>query len=163
MTIALVLTIWCTIFSLVESLMKNCSCAEGLLGETLSRFSIWSLYLTFVLAVGRFIRLQCADIRMRIPYENFPACDRCFILTRLRPVQSISLSTSGTMVEMASFLWKLIVDYRPYMHVAFDPFFLLVHFYYLRSWFISIFKDMKVVLYWECYDASCAARRVAIN
>lgn len=51
-------------------------CAEGLLGETLSKFSTWSLYITFVLAVGRFIRLQCSDIRMRIPYENFPACDR---------------------------------------------------------------------------------------
>jgi hypothetical protein len=48
----------------------------GLIGETLSKFSIWSLYITFVLAVGRFIRLQCSDIRMRIPYENFPACDR---------------------------------------------------------------------------------------
>lgn len=68
------------------SLMEDCSCAEGLLGETMSRFSIWSLYITFVLAVGRFIRLQCADIRMRIPYENFPACDRCCVEIRLRPL-----------------------------------------------------------------------------
>lgn len=50
--------------------------AEGILGETLSKFSIWGLYITFVLAVGRFIRLQCADLRMRIPYENLPSCDR---------------------------------------------------------------------------------------
>jgi hypothetical protein len=49
---------------------------KGLIGETLSKFSIWSLYITFVLAVGRFIRLQCSDIRMRVPYENFPTCDR---------------------------------------------------------------------------------------
>ncbi|CAA6654163.1 unnamed protein product [Spirodela intermedia] len=49
---------------------------QGILGETLSKFNIWSLYLTFVLAVGRFIRLQCADLRMRIPYENLPSCDR---------------------------------------------------------------------------------------
>lgn len=50
--------------------------SEGFLGETLSKFSIWGLYITFVLAVGRFIRLQCADLRMRIPYENLPSCDR---------------------------------------------------------------------------------------
>lgn len=52
---------------------------EGLLGETLSKFSIWGLYITFVLAVGRFIRLQCSDLRMRIPYENLPSCDRYVI------------------------------------------------------------------------------------
>lgn len=50
--------------------------SEGIIGDTLSNFSIWGLYLTFVLAVGRFIRLQCADLRMRIPYENLPYCDR---------------------------------------------------------------------------------------
>lgn len=50
--------------------------AEGILGETLSKFSIWGLYITFVLAVGRFIRMQCSDLRMRIPYENLPTCDR---------------------------------------------------------------------------------------
>jgi hypothetical protein len=49
---------------------------QGFIGDTLSKFSIWSLYITFVLAVGRFIRLQCSDLRMRIPYENFPSCDR---------------------------------------------------------------------------------------
>ncbi|XP_017252550.1 piezo-type mechanosensitive ion channel homolog isoform X2 [Daucus carota subsp. sativus] len=49
---------------------------QGFLGETLSKFSIWGLYITFVLAVGRFIRLQCSDLRMRIPFENLPSCDR---------------------------------------------------------------------------------------
>ncbi|PNY05819.1 protein FAM38B [Trifolium pratense] len=49
---------------------------QGILGDTLSKFSIWGLYITFVLAVGRFIRLQCSDLRMRIPFENLPACDR---------------------------------------------------------------------------------------
>ncbi|PQM34975.1 piezo-type mechanosensitive ion channel homolog isoform X1 [Prunus yedoensis var. nudiflora] len=39
---------------------------QGILGDTLSKFSIW----------GRFIRLQCSDLRMRIPYENLPSCDR---------------------------------------------------------------------------------------
>ncbi|KAK3014136.1 hypothetical protein RJ639_007928 [Escallonia herrerae] len=49
---------------------------QGILGETLNKFSIWGLYITFVLAVGRFIRLQCSDLRMRIPFENLPSCDR---------------------------------------------------------------------------------------
>ncbi|KAL6615200.1 hypothetical protein ACP70R_037470 [Stipagrostis hirtigluma subsp. patula] len=49
---------------------------QGIIGEALSKFSIWSLYITFVLAVARFIRLQCSDLRMRIPYENLPSCDR---------------------------------------------------------------------------------------
>lgn len=76
------------LFSLVNQrtiiiLCDNCSwlifwiyVLEGILGDTLSKFSIWGLYITFVLAVGRFIRLQCADLRMRIPYENLPSCDR---------------------------------------------------------------------------------------
>lgn len=54
---------------------------EGLLGETLSKSSIWGLYITFVLAVGRFIRLQCSDLRMRIPFENLPSCDRYHLLS----------------------------------------------------------------------------------
>ncbi|KAL2345732.1 hypothetical protein Fmac_007017 [Flemingia macrophylla] len=49
---------------------------QGIIGDTLSKFSIWGLYITFVLAVGRFIRLQCSDLRMRIPFENLPYCDR---------------------------------------------------------------------------------------
>ncbi|CAL9023812.1 unnamed protein product, partial [Prunus brigantina] len=49
---------------------------QGILGDTLSKFSISGLHITFVLAVGRFIRLQCSDLRMRIPYENLPSCDR---------------------------------------------------------------------------------------
>ncbi|KAE8706446.1 hypothetical protein F3Y22_tig00110393pilonHSYRG00191 [Hibiscus syriacus] len=49
---------------------------QGILGDTLSKFSIWALYITFVLAVGRFIRLQCSDHRMRIQFENLPSCDR---------------------------------------------------------------------------------------
>ncbi|VVA09890.1 PREDICTED: piezo-type mechanosensitive ion [Prunus dulcis] len=46
---------------------------QGILGDTLSKFSIWGLYITFVLAVGRLIRHQCSDLRMRIPYENLPS------------------------------------------------------------------------------------------
>ena len=29
---------------------------------------------------GRFLRLSIADIRMRIPYENLPSCDRLWEL-----------------------------------------------------------------------------------
>ncbi|KAI3979667.1 hypothetical protein MKX01_013762 [Papaver californicum] len=49
---------------------------KGILSETLSKFSIWGLYISFVLAIGRFIKLQCSDLRMRIPFENLPSCDR---------------------------------------------------------------------------------------
>ncbi|THU72851.1 hypothetical protein C4D60_Mb04t16580 [Musa balbisiana] len=71
---------------------------QGILGETLSKFSIWSLYLTFVLAVGRFIRLQCSDLRMRIPYENLPSCDSpydtpCDERVRVAALQSASRNT----------------------------------------------------------------------
>lgn len=58
--------------------------SEGIIGETLSKFSIWSLYITFVLAVARFIRLQCSDLRMRIPYENLPSCDRYVLMIYFR-------------------------------------------------------------------------------
>ncbi|GBG87247.1 hypothetical protein CBR_g45306 [Chara braunii] len=46
------------------------------IGETISKMGITGLYVTFVMSVGRFLRLICSDLRMRIPYENFPSCDR---------------------------------------------------------------------------------------
>lgn len=85
---------------------------KGLLGETLSRFSIWSLYITFVLAVGRFIRLQCADIRMRIPYENFPACDRLVAICE----DIYAARAAGELELEEGLFWTLIKIYRaPYI------------------------------------------------
>jgi hypothetical protein len=83
-----------------------------LLGETLSKFSIWSLYITFVLAVGRFIRLQCSDIRMRIPYENFPTCDRLIAICE----DIYAARAEGELELEEGLFWTLIKIYRaPYM------------------------------------------------
>jgi hypothetical protein len=85
---------------------------KGLIGETLSKFSIWSLYITFVLAVGRFIRLQCSDIRMRIPYENFPTCDRLIAICE----DIYAARAEGELELEEGLFWTLIKIYRaPYM------------------------------------------------
>lgn len=85
---------------------------QGILGETLSKFSIWSLYLTFVLAVGRFIRLQCSDLRMRIPYENLPSCDRLIAIC-----EDIYAARAEGELEVEEVLyWTLVKIYRsPHM------------------------------------------------
>ncbi|KAI4369413.1 hypothetical protein MLD38_017853 [Melastoma candidum] len=81
---------------------------QGILGETLSKFSIWGLYLTFVLAVGRFIRLQCADLRMRIPYENLPSCDRLLAIC-----ENIYTARAEGVLEVEEVLyWTLVKIYR---------------------------------------------------
>lgn len=85
---------------------------QGILGETLSKFSIWSLYITFVLAVGRFIRLQCSDLRMRIPYENLPSCDRLIAIC-----EDIYAARAEGELEVEEVLyWTLVKIYRsPHM------------------------------------------------
>ncbi|XP_044976085.1 piezo-type mechanosensitive ion channel homolog isoform X2 [Hordeum vulgare subsp. vulgare] len=85
---------------------------EGIIGETLSKFSIWSLYITFVLAVARFIRLQCSDLRMRIPYENLPSCDRLLDIC-----EGIYAARAEGELEVEEVLyWTLVNVYRsPHM------------------------------------------------
>ncbi|XAR58511.1 hypothetical protein NMG60_11013938 [Bertholletia excelsa] len=85
---------------------------QGLIGETLSKFSIWGLYITFVLAVGRFIRLQCSDLRMRIPYENLPSCDRLIAIC-----EDIYAARAESELGVEEVLyWTLIKIYRsPHM------------------------------------------------
>ncbi|KAK6915539.1 Piezo non-specific cation channel, R-Ras-binding domain [Dillenia turbinata] len=85
---------------------------QGILGETLSKFSIWGLYITFVLAVGRFIRLQCSDLRMRIPYENLPSCDRLLAIC-----EDIYAARAEGELEVEEVLyWTLVKIYRsPHM------------------------------------------------
>ncbi|KAK7258817.1 hypothetical protein RIF29_24404 [Crotalaria pallida] len=85
---------------------------QGILGETLSKFSIWGLYITFVLAVGRFIRLQCSDLRMRIPFENLPSCDRLMAIC-----EDIYASRAEGELEVEEALyWTLVKIYRsPHM------------------------------------------------
>ncbi|KAG2488469.1 hypothetical protein HYH03_012974 [Edaphochlamys debaryana] len=53
---------------------------SGLLGETLSRFGITGLYITFVLAIGRFLRLSVSSLRLRIPTEDLPSTRRLVAL-----------------------------------------------------------------------------------
>lgn len=85
---------------------------QGFLGETLSKFSIWGIYITFVLAVGRFIRLQCSDLRMRIPYENLPSCDRLIAIC-----EDIYAARAEGELEVEEVLyWTLVKIYRsPHM------------------------------------------------
>ncbi|KAK2976815.1 hypothetical protein RJ640_002214 [Escallonia rubra] len=85
---------------------------QGILGETLNKFSIWGLYITFVLAVGRFIRLQCSDLRMRIPYENLPSCDRLLAIC-----EDIYAARAEGELEVEEVLyWTLVKIYRsPHM------------------------------------------------
>ncbi|KAJ7977462.1 piezo-type mechanosensitive ion channel-like [Quillaja saponaria] len=85
---------------------------QGFLGDTLSKFSIWGLYITFVLAVGRFIRLQCSDLRMRIPYENLPSCDRLIAIC-----EDIYASRAEGELGIEEVLyWTLVKIYRsPHM------------------------------------------------
>eukprot|EP00798_Chlamydomonas_sp_ICE-L_P012049 gene12049-15154_t len=48
----------------------------GFLGATLSSFGITGLYLTFVLGIGRFLRLSIQNLRLRIPTEDLPSTRR---------------------------------------------------------------------------------------
>ncbi|XP_044494187.1 piezo-type mechanosensitive ion channel homolog isoform X3 [Mangifera indica] len=85
---------------------------QGILGDTLSKFSIWGLYITFVLAVGRFIRLQCSDLRMRIPYENLPSCDRLIAICE----DIYSARAEGEHGVEEVLYWTLVKIYRsPHM------------------------------------------------
>ncbi|KAL5712716.1 hypothetical protein ACHQM5_014860 [Ranunculus cassubicifolius] len=85
---------------------------QGILGETLSKFSIWGLYISFVLAVGRFIRLQCSDLRMRVPFENLPSCERLMAIC-----EDIYAARAEGEHEIEEVLyWTLIKIYRsPHM------------------------------------------------
>nr|XP_027114534.1 piezo-type mechanosensitive ion channel homolog [Coffea arabica] len=85
---------------------------QGIIGDTLSKFSIWGLYITFVLAVGRFIRLQCSDLRMRIPFEDLPYCDRLIAIC-----EDIYAARAEGELEVEEVLyWTLVKIYRsPHM------------------------------------------------
>ncbi|XP_022758137.1 piezo-type mechanosensitive ion channel homolog isoform X2 [Durio zibethinus] len=85
---------------------------QGILGDTLSKFSIWGLYITFVLAVGRFIRLQCSDLRMRIPCENLPSCDRLIAICE----DIYAARAEGELGVEEVLYWTLVKIYRsPHM------------------------------------------------
>ncbi|RYR02293.1 hypothetical protein Ahy_B06g081111 [Arachis hypogaea] len=85
---------------------------QGIIGDTLSKFSIWGLYITFVLAVGRFIRLQCSDLRMRIPFENLPSCERLMAICE----DIYAARAAGDLDVEEVLYWTLVKIYRtPHM------------------------------------------------
>ncbi|KAJ4968303.1 hypothetical protein NE237_015004 [Protea cynaroides] len=85
---------------------------QGILGETLSKFSIWGLYITFVLAVGRFVRIQCSDLRMRIPFENLPSCERLLAICE----NIYAARAEGELAVEEVLYWTLVKIYRsPHM------------------------------------------------
>ena len=55
----------------------------GLIGQTLSSFGILGLYITVVLAIGRFLRLTTQNMRMRIQYEDLPTTKRLVTLCQV--------------------------------------------------------------------------------
>ncbi|KAG2326003.1 hypothetical protein Bca52824_008731 [Brassica carinata] len=96
----------------VAIIMSEETPPQGFLGDTLSKFSIWGLYITFVLAVGRFIRLQCSDLRMRIPYENLPSCDRLIAICE----DLYAARAEGELGVEEVLYWTLVKIYRsPHM------------------------------------------------
>ncbi|MBA0741545.1 hypothetical protein Gogos_014690 [Gossypium gossypioides] len=101
---------WWSFHDLDSSHIRGCG--EGILGDTLSKFSIWGLYITFVLAVGRFIRLQCSDLRMRIPFENLPSCDRLIAICE----NIYAARAEGELGVEEVLYWTLVKIYRsPHM------------------------------------------------
>ncbi|KAL2507716.1 Piezo-type mechanosensitive ion channel-like protein [Forsythia ovata] len=102
----------CESFSGPMAIFVSEETPQGFLGETLSKFSIWGLYITFVLAVGRFIRLQCSDLRMRIPYENLPSCDRLIAICE----DIYASRAEGELGVEEVLYWTLVKIYRsPHM------------------------------------------------
>ncbi|KAK6911501.1 Piezo non-specific cation channel, R-Ras-binding domain [Dillenia turbinata] len=62
--------------------------------------------------VGRFIRLQCSDLRLRIPNENLPSCDRLLAIC-----EDIYAARAEGELEVEEVLyWTLVKIYRsPHM------------------------------------------------
>lgn len=69
-----------TIYRLVAVLERV---QGGLIGQTLSSFGILGLYITVVLAIGRFLRLTTHNMRMRIQYEDLPTTKRLVTLCQV--------------------------------------------------------------------------------
>jgi hypothetical protein len=57
----------------------------GLIGQTLSSFGIIGLYITVVLAIGRFLRFSSRNMRMRIQYEDLPTTKRLVTMCQVPP------------------------------------------------------------------------------
>jgi hypothetical protein len=82
--------------------------SSGLIGETISRFGVIGLYSVFVYGIGRFLRLSITNLRMRIPYENFPSTERLMSLC-----QDVYIARSENLLELEEELYAaLLAVYR---------------------------------------------------
>jgi len=80
----------------------------GLIGQTLSSFGIIGLYITVVLAIGRFLRFSSRNMRMRIQYEDLPTTKRLVTMC-----QDIYIARAeGELVLEEELYWGLINIYR---------------------------------------------------
>lgn len=80
----------------------------GIIGETISRFGVIGLYSVFVYGIGRFLRLAITNLRMRIPYENFPSTERLMSLC-----QDIYIARAEKLFELEEELYAaLLAVYR---------------------------------------------------
>ncbi|KVI12497.1 Piezo family [Cynara cardunculus var. scolymus] len=62
--------------------------------------------------LGRFIRLQCSDLRMRIPFENLPSCDRLIAICE----DIYAARAEGELGVEEVLYWTLVKIYRsPHM------------------------------------------------
>ncbi|CAI5464139.1 unnamed protein product [Closterium sp. Yama58-4] len=80
----------------------------GVLGEAMQTFSITGLYVTFVLALGRLIRSQSSDLRLKIPYENLPSCERLMAICE----DLYAARAEGDLELEEGLYWTLIKIYR---------------------------------------------------
>eukprot|EP00899_Mesostigma_viride_P028416 jgi/Mesvir1/875/Mv26589-RA.1 len=80
----------------------------GFIGDALSGYGIAGLYLTFVLSVGRFLRIYVSDLRQRIPYENLPSADRLVALCD----DIYAARAEGDIALEEALFWTLINIYR---------------------------------------------------
>jgi len=80
----------------------------GLIGETINRFGVIGLYSVVVYGIGRFLRSSIINLRMRIPYENFPTTQRLISLC-----QDIYIARAEGLLELEEELYEaLLAVYR---------------------------------------------------
>jgi hypothetical protein len=80
----------------------------GLIGETINRFGVIGLYSVVVYGIGRFLRSSIINLRMRIPYENFPTTQRLISLC-----QDIYIARAEGLLDLEQELYEaLLAVYR---------------------------------------------------
>jgi hypothetical protein len=88
---------------------------SGLLGAALSSIGITGLYISFVFAIGRFLRLSFSNIRQRIPYEEFGSTRRVLAMVQVRRRRRRRRCRQG------GSLWRLRMASHPPLRRLDDP------------------------------------------